>query len=298
MEKLGLGYETLRQIKPDLIMMSLSACGSTGPWRNFSALHSGVICLSGLAAVTGYEDGHPRIVGAILPDPVAATYSTLGILQALYHRNRTGRGQHIEVAMTETLQSLIPEAILEYTLLGREPERIGNRHPWKAPHGIYRAQGDDRWLAISVETDAEWRTLCQVMDRPGLADDPRFADPAGRRSNGAALDAIVADWSRAQVAEDTAERLQQAGVPATLVYNSRDVLTDSHLIERGFIVEDDHPRAGRRPMPGAPWFFQEMPPITYHHAPLVGQDNEYVFGEILGLDAEQVRELEAAKVIY
>lgn len=298
MEKLGLGYEDLRAVKPDLIMVSLSACGSTGPWRSFSALHSGVIALSGMAAVTGYEDGHPRLVGALLPDPTAAAYCALGLLQALYYRQRTGSGQHVEVAMTETLQSLLPEAILEYTMLGREAPRVGNRHPWKAPHGIYRARGDDRWLAISVSTEAEWQALCQVMGQPELAGDPRFGDAAGRRAHAAALDPLITAWSRALPPEEAAERLQQAGVAASLVYDARDVLEDEHLRERGFIHEDRHPSAGAHPMPAAPWRFRALPPLVYGHAPLLGADNDYVFGGLLGLAEAEMRRLEAARVIY
>lgn len=298
MEKLGLGYDTLRAVKPDLIMVSLSACGSTGPWRGFSALHSGVISLSGLAAVTGYAGGHPRIVGSILPDPIAASYCVLATLQALYRRSRTGQGQYIEVAMTETLQSFMAEHILAYTMLGREPQRIGNRHRQKAPHGIYRGLGEDRWVAISVASEDEWAALCRVVGRPDLAADPRFADAAARRAHADALDGQITAWTRTLPPEEAASRLQAAGVAATLVYNARDVLADAHMRERGFIVADEHPKAGRRPMPGRPWHFARVALPPLRHTPLLGQDNDYVFRELLGLPAHEVRRLEEARVIY
>lgn len=298
MDKLGLGYQRLRQLKPDLIVISLSGCGSSGPWSSFSALHSGVILLSGLAAVTGYARGHPRMVGSVFPDPLSGAVCALAVALAIFHRRRTGQGQHVELAMTEVLQSVIPQAILEYTMLGREAQRIGNRHRWKAPHGVYRAGGEDRWLAISVSNEEEWRALCQVTDRPGLASDRRFASAEARRANAAELEAIITAWTVEQVAEDAAERLQHAGVPATLVYDPRDVLNDEHLRQRGFIRADDHPRAGTRLMPALPWRFHNGPAPSYRHAPLLGADNDYVFRGLLGLSAEEMRDLERRKVIH
>ncbi|MBI3968699.1 MAG: CoA transferase [Chloroflexi bacterium] len=338
LEKLGLGYESLREAKPDLIMVSLSACGSDGPWRNFAALHSGIIALSGLSAVTGYEGGHPRIIGAILPDPIAATYCALAVLQALYVRRRTGQGQDVELAMTETIQSMLPEVILEYTMLGREPEQIGNRHPFKAPHGIYRTRGEDRWVAISVATDAEWRGLCRVVweltaeggrttdgvtgrrgdggrageraggtggevrlggDRAGTPlDDPRFATLADRLAHVAALDAAIGAWTMGQEAPTVAAALQRAGVAATVVFNARDILEDAHLAERGFIVTDEHPLAGPIPMTSIPWQLHGLPPLDLRHAPVLGADNGYVLGEILGLTPEEIAQLESAGVVH
>ncbi|MBI2166070.1 MAG: CoA transferase [Chloroflexi bacterium] len=299
MEKLGLDYHTLRRIKPDIIMLSLSACGSTGPWRHHSALHSGVMGLSGVTAVTGYEGGHPRMLGAMLPDPISAMYSLFAILQALYHRQRTGQGQHIELAMTEALQTLLPDAIAQYTMLGREPERMGNRHPWKCPHNIYRTQGQDSWIAIAVSTDEEWQALCRVLDRPELAHDPRFANMETRRANVEALDAVITQWTRGRESQEEATRLlQAAGVPAGPANTVKDVVTDEHLTARGFVVEDDHPQAGRRTMVGVPWRFKGLPQPAYRHAPLLGQDNDYVLLDILGLSRQEVQRLTEAQVLY
>ncbi|MBI4504106.1 MAG: CoA transferase, partial [Chloroflexi bacterium] len=199
--------------------------------------------------------------------------------------------------MTETLQSFLPEAILEWTMLGREQPRVGNRHHWKAPHGVYRARGSDRWLAISVGSDAEWRGLCAAMGQPGLADDPRFADAARRHAAGAALDAIVEGWTRALSAAEAAERLQRAGVPASAVLNARDALADAHMVERSFVRDDEHPLTGRRPMAGAPWKVRDAA-ITYRHAPLLGEANDYVLRDLLGLGAEEIGRLEEARAIY
>ena len=175
MERLGLGYEELASVKPDVILLSLSAFGATGPWSRYAALHSGVTLLSGLAAVTGYPHDRPRMVGSSLPDPIAAVYGLLGLMQALRHRAASGAGQHIDLSMTETVQALLPDTIAECTLSAREPERIGNGHRRKAPHGVYRAAGDDEWLALSVDGEAQWEALKGVIGGEGLGDDSRFS---------------------------------------------------------------------------------------------------------------------------
>ena len=233
-----------------------------------------------------------------MPDPIAASYSVLAVIQALYHRRRTGKGQHIELAMSETLQSLLADAVVEYTMLGREPERLGNRHRGKAPHGIYRTRGDDTWMAISVATNEEWQALCRELARPELIADPRFADITSRRTNAEALDTIISEWTRERDPWETTRILQAAEITAGPTYNARDILTNEHLRSRGFIVEDDHPQAGQHTMTGVPWHFHNQPPPTYRHAPLLGADNEYVFKEILGLSQPEIERLTETQVIY
>ena len=298
MERLGLGYETLRTVRPDIVMLSLSACGNTGPWRHRSALHSGVILLSGFANVTGYPGDYPRLLGSFLPDPLAGAYCVLALTQAIYQRRQTGQGRDIDLAMTETLQSLMPDAVAEYTMLGREPHRIGNRHAWKAPHGIYRTRGEDTWLAISVSSEEEWQALCQAIGHPTLASDHRFATFQLRNANADALDSLITRWTLEQDSQEATRLLQEAAVPASPTNNMRDLLADEHLRGRGFVVEDDHPQAGRRVMPGVPWRFKSLGPPDYRHAPLLGEDNDYVFGEILGLETREIQQLIEDQVIY
>jgi crotonobetainyl-CoA:carnitine CoA-transferase CaiB-like acyl-CoA transferase len=298
MEKLGIGYEELRRIKPDIIMVSLSAFGSTGPWRQFASFHSGVIALSGLAAVTGYEGGHPRLVGSSVPDPIGSSFCVLAVLQALQNRNKTGQGQHIEIAMAETLQSLMPEAIAEYGLTGGAPERHGNRHRWKTPHAIYRCHGDDAWVAISVGDGEQWRGLCSALGRAELSEAAAFASQEDRKRNEQALDLIIAEWAKHLSAEKAAARLQREGVPASAVFNARDLIEDPHLRARNAIVDVMHPKAGSHPIVAVPWRFSLLPAIEYRRAPLLGESNEFVFQNLLGLTAAQVEELERKQVIY
>ena len=298
MEMLGIRYEELRRIKPDIIMVSLSAFGSTGPWREFASFHSGVIALSGLAAVTGYEGGHPRLVGSAVPDPIASGFCVLAVLQALQHRHKTGQGQHIEIAMAETLQSLMPEAIAKYGLTGQAPGRHGNRHEWKAPHGIYRCRGEDAWVAISVGSDQQWYGVCSALGRPELARAAAFASQEDRKRNERALDPMLAEWAKHLSAEEAAARLQGERVPASAVFNARDLIEDPHLRERKAIVEVMHPKAGSHAMVAVPWRFSLLPAIEYRRAPLLGESNEFVFKELLGLAATEIAELMEKQAIY
>jgi crotonobetainyl-CoA:carnitine CoA-transferase CaiB-like acyl-CoA transferase len=296
MERLGLGYDELRKVKPDLVMISLSAFRAEGPWKHFASFHSGVVALSGFAAVTGYEEGAPRILGAVAPDTVAGSYCFLAALQALRRRRRSGEGQHIEIAMSETLQSVAPEAIAEFGLTGKPVPRLGNRHRQKAPHGVYRCQGDDAWLAVSVSSDEQWQALRSVIDAKGL-DDARYETAEGRKRHEAALDAAIAEWAKDRAPQEAAALLQEAGVPAAAAYNARDLVEDRHMLERETVVTVDHPKAGSHPMVGAPWHLMRAPRPHYRSAPLFGEANAYVLGQVLGLSEEQIQELAAAEAV-
>ena len=298
MERLGLGYEDLAAVKPDVIVLSLSAFGATGPWSRYAALHSGVTLLSGLAAVTGYANDRPRMVGSSLPDPIAGVYGLLALAQALRHRAASGRGQRIDLAMTEAVQALLPDAIAECTLSAREPERIGNRHRRKAPHGVYRARGEDEWLALSVGGEAQWEALKTAIGEDQATNDPRFATEADRRANHDALDGVIKAWTKERDAREAARVLQASGVPAAYAVNERELLADPHLSDRGFIVQDDHPEAGTHPMAGIPWRFRRASLEENCPAPTLGQDNDYVFHGILGLDRAEIAELEREQVIH
>jgi len=296
MEKLGLAYEELRKVRPDLVMISLSAFGADGPWKDFAAFHSGVVALSGFAAVTGYEGSAPRILGAVAPDTIAGSYCFLAALHGLHVKRRQGKGQHIEIAMSETLQSVAPEAIAEFGLTGEPVTRRGNRHRWKAPHGVYRCRGDDAWLAISVSSDEQWRALRGVVNAGDL-DDRRYETCEKRKEHEAALDATIAGWAKDYQPQEAAALLQKAGVPATAVYNARDLVEDQHLLERKAIVTIEHPKAGRHPMMGAPWHLEHTPAPNYRSAPLIGEANVYVLRELLGLSDGEVDQLVAAGVV-
>ena len=291
MEKLGLGYEAVRRLKPDIIYLSLGAFGRTGPMKDFKGLHSVINLFSGLAAVTGYPGGHPRVLGGYFPDAFSGCYCILAVLEALYHRSKTGEGQYVDVAMTEALSTLIPEAVMDYTLTGREAEQVGNRDNDKAPHDVFRCRGVQKWVAISVATDAQWGALWKVMGHLEWAEDPRFADSASRWAHQDALRPLIESWTHERTPYEVTTTLQNVGVAATPVLDSGEVLGDPHMLDRGFVDWVDHPEAGRRPITNLSWSINGERPKDIRHAPLLGEHNHYVLRELLRLPEEEVQRL-------
>ena len=297
-EKLGLGYNDLRKVKPDIVMVSGSTLGTTGPERHCTGWGPNVCAYAGLPGITGYRGGPPADLGGTWPDYAIGTMMVFAVLAALHHRNATGEGQHVEVAMGEAVTAMIPEAIIDYTMNGRETGRNGNRHPQMAPHDVYPCAGEDRWLAVAVATDGEWRALCGVIGGPELAADSRFTTVAGRLRHVDEVDAIVSAWTRQRPAMDAAHALQAAGVAAGPVMNIRDQMTDPHFLERGFAGEMDHPEVGPRTVAGLPVKFSAMPQIAYGPAPCLGEHNEDIFRGLLGLSATDFERLQAEEVIF
>ena len=283
MERLGLGYDTLRALRPDIVMLSMGAFGRTGPLRDARGFNSGVNLFSGVAAATGYPDGRPRLLGCFLPDTWAGFCAFLAILGALYHRKRTGQGQYIDYSMAEACLQLAPNIFIDFTLNEREPAFLGNRDPLRAPQGVYRCRGWDAWVAASVSTDGEWRRLCEALGRRDLADDSRFATSQGRRDHHDEIDSHIGRWAKLHTARQAAELLQGAGVTAGPVLNTKDVLNEPHLKARRTVAYVDHPEVGRKRLVAIPWRIGGLAPIRYRHAPDVGQDNDFVFQEVLGL---------------
>ena len=297
MERLGLGYEAARMLRPDIIYLSLGAFGRSGPMKGVVGFHSVINAFSGVAAVTGYPGGYPRILGSILPDPFSGSYCILAVLLALRHRRRTGQGQFIDIAMTEAFSTLIPEAVADRTMNGREAARVGNRDPLKAPHDVYPCRGDQRWVAISVAGDGQWGDLCRSMDRPDLEDDPRFSDESVRRLHQNELDPLIASWTRERDAEEVAALLQEGGVPASLVADSADLIRDPHLLDRGFLAWIDHPETGRRAMGTTSWTANGGRPGPTVRAPLMGEQTRYVVEDILGIPEAETRRLSGLGVL-
>jgi len=298
MERLGLGYEALRAVKPDIVVMSGSTLGTTGPERDSTGWGPNVCAYAGLPFISGYRDGPPSDLGGTWPDYGIGTMMVFALLSAVHHQRRTGQGQHVEIAMGEAVTAMIPEAVLEYTLNGRETPRRGNRDPQMAPHDVYPCAGEDRWVAIAVTDDAEWRALCRAIGGPELVDDPRFADAAGRLCHQDELDALIAAWTRLHTPRAVMETLQAAGVAAGPVMSIVDLMEDPHLRSRGFVVEMDHPEVGRRTVAGLPAHFGAMPEPAYTAAPCLGEHNDGVFGGLLHLDGATIQRLRDAQVIY
>ena len=281
MDRMGLGYRNVRSLRPDVIYLSLGAFGRTGPMKNLVGFHSVINLFSGLASVTGHKDSHPRIMGGLFPDAFSGCYCVLAVLEALYHRADTGEGQHIEVAMTEALATLLPEAVMEYTLDGTEPDRVGNRHKEKAPHNVFRCQGEENWVAISVEDDSQFKALARVAGNPGWSDDPRFAKSEARLKHPDELELLIQEWAAGMQVQEVVQKLQNAGVPAGPVLDSAQVLSDPHMVNRGFVQYPDHSVVGPRPLGALPWTVDGGQPGVARSAPLFGEHNVKVLQELL-----------------
>lgn len=286
MGKLGLGYEVLRQINPGLVMASLSAYGATGPWANVPGIGGTIEPSSGMSALLGYEGEEPINSGQMYPDPVAGLCGFAAIALALLHRDRTGEGQYVDLSMQEASFTFIGDAWLEYELCGTVRGPQGNRHPRFAPHGIYPAAGADQWLAIAVETDAQWAALVRELDLRLPAD----LDEGQRKRREAEIDERIAEVTQRQDKTLLAGRLVAQGMLAALVLDAAEIANDPALKARGHLVRVVHPEAGSHWQSGLAAQFSRTPGGVTRSAPLQGQHSREVFGTLAGLtDAEYER---------
>ena len=287
MGKLGLDYETLKAIKPDLVMASLSAYGATGPWANVPGIGGTIEPSAGMSALLGYENGAPQNSGQMYPDAVAGLCGFAAIATALLHRDRTGRGQHIDLSMQEANFTFIGDAWLEYAVTGHVRGPMGNRHPLFAPHGIYPCAGVDQWIAISAETDAQFTAIAATLglDTAGLTDN------ATRKSAEDHLDELIAAKTATHDKRDLADALTAGGVPAAPVLDAAEVVADQNLRARGHLVHVDHPETGPMWQSGSPVQFSRTPVAAPRPAPLQGQHSAEVFGKFLGMDERRYEEL-------
>jgi crotonobetainyl-CoA:carnitine CoA-transferase CaiB-like acyl-CoA transferase len=286
---LKIDYETLKQHNPKLIMVSLSAFGATGPYRNYRAYGSNMEAVVGHALLRGYPDTDPtHNTSVFFADACAGATSAFGMLAALRHRHVTGEGQYIDMSQSENVAHTLTPAIMDYAMNGRVRETLGNRDDQRAPQGVYPSAGDDVWLALSCGTDAEFASLCNVMGRPELAMDERFATLEARHRNHDALDAEISAWTATLSQHEAFHALQAQGVAATPVLSIAQVFEDPQLRHRDMWQEVTHPVAGTHVYYKPPIAHMSETPLQYwRHSPTLGQDNEYVYKQVMGYtDAE------------
>jgi len=298
MDQLGLGYDELRRVKPDIIMASISGYGQTGPQRNYMAYGPAIPPLTGLSSITGYEGGPPEEVGMAYGDPTSGIHAAAAICAALVARRRTGQGQHIDVSLWQAVAVLVAEGWMDYAMNATQPPRRGNRDPWMAPHNCYRCAGEDEWVTIACGTDEEWTGLCRAIGRPELATDARFGSAADRKVNEEELDRVLSAWTEPREKWDVTHQLQEAGVAAFPSMSGKDLIEDPHLNARGFFERLAHPEVGTRTHMGIPWLFSHAPNGVRWPAPLLGQDTDQVMGEVLGYDAQEIARFKDEQVLY
>jgi len=295
--RLGLGYEDIKAVKPDIVYLSSSACGQTGPDREYVGYAPTFAALAGLPHITGYPDWPPsNFMGSI--DLRSASTAAFVILAALYHREQTGEGQYIDMSSMEAIAAFSGDILLDYVLNQRVQERKGNRDDSMAPHNCYVCKGEDKWISIAVSSGEEWAGLCNAMGKPELIHDDRFNDLGARKQNEEALDEIINHWTRTQEDGEVMIKLQNAGVAATPSFTSETLFSDPHVKARGVFKKVAHPVAGGNWVIEPPWRLSEAPSSPMNPAPLLGQHNFEVFHEYLGISEDEIEKLKKEGVIY
>lgn len=303
LERWGFGYERLKELRPDVVYVSHTGFGHTGPYRTFKSWGPIAQAVSGLTAISGLPDLPPAGWGYSYLDHTGASYVAMAILMALYHRGRTGEGQWVDVATFEAAGALSGPLALDWTVNGRGTDRPGfphsnrSEHPAMAPHGIYPADGDDQWVAVACRDDDDFRALAGVVDEP-WARDGRWGTLIGRLLGQDQLDEHLGRWTATWDRHEVAARLRDAGVPAAAVARPADRLDHDPSTRRwGLWPEVDHALAGPTRVDGLPVHLDRTDWVIERAGPTLGQDNDRVYGELLGLDADERAALRADGVI-
>lgn len=294
MDRLGIGYETLREVNPRIIMLSLGSQGSTGPERHYGSYGSTLDALSGLMGITGYTDTHPIWSSGEVnyPDQVASLFGAGMLLAAIRQREKTGKGCYIDLSQREMMTNTIGEYVLEYAVEGRRPAQQGNHQPGLAPNDCYRCAGENDWVAISIASDEEWQTFCSIISRPDLAANDRFRTAAAREEHQDELRQPIEEWSQRLNKFEASAMLTQVGIPAAAVLTGAEMLVDHHLNQRGYYQRVENHRSGAQTLRLAPYKLSKTPPRITTPAPVLGQDTEAVLREVLGMNDAEITELE------
>ena len=298
LSRVGVGYERASALNPRILYLSMAAAGQTGPLSGLRAYAPIMSSYCGFEALIGYSGA--ASIGMMnfgYGDPNAAIHGLLPLLAAIYEREATGKGQHIDMSQIEALLSVIAEPQIDFFMNGREAAPTGNRHPGMAPHGIYPAAGEDRWVSIAVADDAQWQTLVDLIGRPGWAIDAGLAHAAHRTRRWAAIDAALARWTAGREQAQLVSSLRAAGIACSPVQDIAAQWSDEHFAARGIRQQTVHPITGPELLYRAPWTMERNAPDIQASAPLLGQHNDYVFETLLGLDPERVARLKADGVI-
>ena len=306
MSNWGLSYKDFKKVKPDIIMLSMSGMGETGPWRDFAALGSTIQAFSSMTYLTCFphkiaspsarndskEIGQdsPLGLGYSYADPVAGLFAVFAVLAALEYRDKTGQGQHIDISEYETMCSLLGPAILDYTVNGNIATPQGNNPGYiqAAPYSCFKCLGDDRWCVIAIFTEEEWQALRRALSNPAWGKEERFSTLSRRKEHADELNKLLEQWTVKHTAEEVMTLLQQAGVPAGAVEDANALANNPQLRARNFFVPTEHAALGKTISDNTPIKLSRTPAGFRRAAPLLGQDNHYVYREILGISEQEL----------
>lgn len=297
MERMGLSYETLQSIKPDIIVASISGYGHSGPQKDYMGYGPAIAPLTGISSLTGHAGGPPEELGISYGDPNGGINAAVVICAALTARKRTGRGQYIDVSLWDAMAALVPEGWMQYVMNGTEPRRAGNRDLQMAPHNCYACKGEDEWVTIACGTDREWQGLCGAMSEPALALDRRYVSGVARKKNEDDLDAIISAWTGRHTQWEITGLCQAEDVAAFPSMNSKALAQDRHLAARCFFEELDHPEVGKRMHAGIPWLLTNSQNGVRSPAPLLGEHTEEILRDIVGCGEEEIVTLKRNKIL-
>ena len=296
MDKLGLGYAALKAIRPDIIVAASSSHGLGGPLSNYLGFATVHHAVGGGTYISGHPDDHPTHGSTGDADVLNALTTAYALMVALVHRAKTGEGQFIDYSQSEGVSSVIGEVLLGYQMTGEIPERTGNAHPIFAPHNVYKCWGVDRWMALEVHTDDEFKILAKIMGQPELVEDSRFCDMNSRKQNEKELDKILEAWTKERDRDWMVNELMNAGLYVSPCRNADDIYADRHIQKRGSVCTVAHPEMGELRLMGPPWQFSSFE-NPKKHAPLLGEHNQYVLGEVLGMSGKEIEALRKDEII-
>jgi benzylsuccinate CoA-transferase BbsF subunit len=291
MAKWDLDYESCKQIKPDIIYYSTCQMGQHGPFSKFKGYGMLGVAYAGYCHLTGWPDRDPLIVFNNYSDFISPYYLVVPLVAALVRRRRTGKGIYLDQSQVEVGISFLGPLVLDYFVNGRVACRMGNRDPYSAPHGVFPCRGNDRWVAIAITDDAEWQKFCEVMGNPDRSKDPRFSTVLGRKDNEDALEKFIGEWTCNYTAEEIMTILQRVGIPAGVVQNAEDLFNDPQLKHRGHFRFLKHKEIGVHAYHSPSYCLSKTPCEIRKAAPCLGEDNEYVYKEVLKLSDDEIAEL-------
>ena len=296
--RLGIDYPAISKMRSDIVMLSMSGWGTQGPYKGYAALGSALDGFTGHHTMRGYPNTDPSITSIVQhTDAAGSVMGAFAILTALHYRRRTGKGQWMDMSQVESFLPHLGGAFMDYVMNKRTPQPLGNRHQYLAPYGCYRCRGEDNWVVINVTSEEEWLALCRVVGHKEWAGDTRYADPLNRHQHQDELDAALQGWTTQHDKMEVMRLLQKAGVPAQAVLDDADLYKDPHLKARGFFQKLRHSAAGEHRYPGYFWKLTKTDHPIRLPPNCLGEHNDFVYGELLGLTSGEIGELRAEGII-